>query len=134
MDFMKLIGVGALIFDNKGRILLQYRLQTDFYPNCWFLPCGRTEDRENPLDAIVREVKEETSLDVEVIREVYNKINERGIPEIAYECRVLNGTARNMEPKNFRELRYFNLDNLPENIGIMSLEIIRKYRGLCCNN
>ena len=122
------MGVGALIFDSAGKILLQYRLQTDFYPNCWFIPCGRTERGEIPTDTIVREVREETSLDVEVVREVYNRKNEKGIPEIAYECRILSGTPKNMEPYNFRELRYFSLDSLPKDMGKRTLEIVEQYK------
>lgn len=128
--FQKL-GVGALIFDKKGRILLQYRTKfCEFYPDCWFLPCGKAEDNEGPIEAIIREVKEETSLEIEVVREVYNKLNEKGIQKIAYECKILKGSAKNMEPHKFKDIRYFPLDNLPSNTGKITLEIIEKYKKI----
>ena len=123
------MGVGALIFNEEQKILLMYRTeQCDFYKNCWFLPCGRTEDGEEPTKAIVREVKEETSLEIQVMQEIYNKVNEKGIPEIAYLCEVINGVAKNMEPEKCKALDYFSLNNLPDNTGKRTLEIIEVYK------
>lgn len=122
------MGVGALIFDGERRVLLQFRMEADFYSNCWFLPCGKAEEGEGPEDAIIREVKEETSLDVEVVEELYNKSNERGISEIAYLCRIVHGVPMNLEPRNFREIKYFKLDDLPQDVGEKTLEIINIYK------
>ena len=55
---MLLPGVRALIFNPQGKILLQRR--TDM--PCWCLPSGSVELDETALDAIKREVAEETSL------------------------------------------------------------------------
>ena len=54
------LGVDAAIFDDKGRILLLRRSDDDQ----WSLPCGWVEVGESPVEAIIREVKEETGLDV----------------------------------------------------------------------
>ena len=120
------IGVGAVIFDKYGRVLLGYRKsKLGFYESCWFIPCGSDYDEE-PKDAIVRELKEEANLEIKVIKEVYNKPNERGIPEIAYSCRIVKGKLRNNEPDKCGGLEYFELDNLPKNTGRRTLEILRK--------
>ncbi|MDP8237540.1 MAG: NUDIX hydrolase N-terminal domain-containing protein [Candidatus Hatepunaea meridiana] len=55
------VGVNAAIFDDKQRILLQKRTDN----GKWGLPSGWVEVGEKLLEAIVREVKEETGLDVE---------------------------------------------------------------------
>ena len=122
--------VGALIFDDQKRILLQYRKQTKYHDNCWFMPCGKTEDDEEPEEAIIREVKEETSLDVEIVKEISRKNNENDVLEIAYECKIINGTPKNLEPDNFEELKYFSLNNLPKDTAKIIINILNEYKKL----
>ena len=55
------VGVDAAIFDQKQRLLLHKRSDD----GKWSLPCGWVEVGESVVEAIVREVKEETGLDVE---------------------------------------------------------------------
>lgn len=56
---------GAVI--NDGKILiLQRASDDDFYPNLWELPSGKKEPLEKVEDAAMREVKEETGLNVKV--------------------------------------------------------------------
>lgn len=55
----------AIIKNEKGEILLLKRTSSDtFYPGVWCLPGGKIEDNEDPRDAVIREVKEETSLSI----------------------------------------------------------------------
>jgi ADP-ribose pyrophosphatase YjhB (NUDIX family) len=53
-------GVRALIIDGRDRVLLQQRSDT----GCWGLPGGAVELGETVLDALSREVLEETGLRV----------------------------------------------------------------------
>lgn len=55
--------VGAVV-EKEGKILLQLRNHAPFYDH-WCIPGGHIEFGEAVEDAIVREVKEETGLDVE---------------------------------------------------------------------
>ena len=61
--------VGAVVFDAEGRLLLVQRANPPAQGR-WSLPGGRVEPGEQAQDAVRREVREETGLDVEVIREV----------------------------------------------------------------
>ena len=54
--------VTAVIRDGEGRILLQLHAETDE----WGLPGGAVEPEEDPADALVREVREETGLEIVV--------------------------------------------------------------------
>jgi 8-oxo-dGTP diphosphatase len=60
--------VGAVCI-NDGTLLLIQRGQPPAQ-GMWSLPGGRVEPGESAVDAVVREVREETGLDVRVIREV----------------------------------------------------------------
>ena len=57
--------VAAIIFDKEGRILVSQRsLNSNLYPGKWQVPGGKVEKGENCLDALKREVKEETDLEI----------------------------------------------------------------------
>jgi ADP-ribose pyrophosphatase YjhB (NUDIX family) len=55
--------VGAVVHDAAGRLLLIQRGH-DPHRGLWSLPGGRIEAGESPEQAVVREVREETGLDV----------------------------------------------------------------------
>ena len=56
------VGTDAAIFNEQGEILLMERADG----SGWCLPCGWVEANERPVDAIIREVREETGLEVAV--------------------------------------------------------------------
>jgi 8-oxo-dGTP pyrophosphatase MutT (NUDIX family) len=56
--------VSAVIFDRRGRLLLQQRSDG----GQWGLPGGSVEIGESVHDAVIREVREETGLQVTVLR------------------------------------------------------------------
>jgi ADP-ribose pyrophosphatase YjhB (NUDIX family) len=55
--------VGAVVHDAAGRLLL-IRRGHEPHRGLWSLPGGRIEAGESPEEAVVREVREETGLDV----------------------------------------------------------------------
>jgi len=105
-----LVGVGAVIFDNHGRALLIQR-GTEPHKGRWSIPGGLVELGEPILDALRRELKEETGLLVEpkAVIEVVDRIyTEEDVAEsdgkdkriryhyvvIDYWCRVLGGDPK----------------------------------------
>ena len=56
------IGANAAIFNQSGEILLMERADG----SGWCLPCGWVEPNEKPVEAAIREVREETGLEIEV--------------------------------------------------------------------
>jgi ADP-ribose pyrophosphatase YjhB (NUDIX family) len=84
----------AVIYDADGRVLLCHRRDMDV----WNLPGGGLESRELPDEAVMREVKEETSLEVSVERLVgiYGK-QDRDELVFVFECRILRGTPTSSE-------------------------------------
>ncbi|HSS02398.1 MAG TPA: NUDIX hydrolase [Kofleriaceae bacterium] len=59
------VGVGAIIFDDAGRVLLVQRGKPPGV-GLWSVPGGKLEPRETLAQAVAREVREETGLVVEV--------------------------------------------------------------------
>jgi len=57
------VGADAAIFNQAGEILLMERADG----SGWCLPCGWVEPNEKPVEAAVREVREETGLEIEVL-------------------------------------------------------------------
>ena len=57
--------VGGLIFDDAGQVLM---IRTQKWSNLWGIPGGKIKFGESSVDALGRELKEETNLDVTDIR------------------------------------------------------------------
>ena len=60
-----IVGVGAIVFDDAGRVLLVERGKPPGQ-GLWSVPGGKLEPRETLAQAVAREVREETGLVVEV--------------------------------------------------------------------
>lgn len=94
-----MVGVGALIFDGD-RILMAQRGKQPLV-GWWSLPGGALETGELLADAVRREVREETGLEVEPLRvfEIFERImrDSAGVAEyhyvlIDYLCSVTGGS------------------------------------------
>jgi 8-oxo-dGTP diphosphatase len=95
------LGVGALIF-NRNRILLVERGKEPL-KGYWSLPGGVLETGETLEQGVIREVREETGLEVKPlwVLEIFERImrDPHGAPEyhyvlIDYVCRVTGGSLR----------------------------------------
>src|SRR6202162_2545983 len=104
------IGVFALIFNYEKQILLGHRRDIDW----WNLPGGGMESGETVDEAVCREVREETGLEVKVERlvGVYSKPQKQEVV-LTFLCQVIDGTLQSTEET--RESRYFSPETLPGN-------------------
>jgi len=92
MTMHSAVAVKGFIINNK-KILLIKRAKNDIHaPAVWEVPGGRIETGENPIDGLVREVKEETGLNINVKRPfaVENFVSDDGfaITMIHFICEV----------------------------------------------
>jgi 8-oxo-dGTP diphosphatase len=89
--------VGAVIFDDAGRLLLVRRAHEPGRGR-WSVPGGRVEAGETDAQAVIREVAEETGLVVEIVQllgQVQRHAPDGGIFDIYdYGCRPAGGTLR----------------------------------------
>ena len=89
--YRKTIGAQALIEDGEGRVLLA---QVRYPPRLWNLPGGRVGRDEPPDRAIVREVREETGLEVRVERLLTVDARRRRAITFCFACTVTGGELR----------------------------------------
>lgn len=115
-------GAAAIIVNDKGQILLQSRADRDK----WGLPGGCQELGERFQDTIIREIKEETNLDVkeedlELIDIVSGSTRRNDYPNgdvvinntTLYCIKKYSGELKwDSESKN---MKFFDIENLPEN-------------------
>jgi 8-oxo-dGTP pyrophosphatase MutT (NUDIX family) len=98
-DFLLATAATGLVFDDAGRVLLARHSNAGL----WVAPGGAIDPDESPVDAVVREVFEETGLHVEPVnlmgvfggpsfRVRYANGDETGYVMVVFECRVLGGT------------------------------------------
>jgi 8-oxo-dGTP diphosphatase len=104
------IGAFGIIFDERGRVLLCHRRDFD----AWNLPGGGVESRELPTEAVVREVREETGLEVAIERlvGVYGKADKDELV-FSFTCRPIGGELTITEEAS--ECRYFEVERIPAN-------------------
>ena len=132
-------GVGIVIIkDNK--VLLGHRCSKKdtggiYEPDTWTLPGGKQEVDETILETAVRETKEETNLDISDL-EVFGADDDISIDRHFVTLYVLarkySGELKAMEPEKENEWKWFDLDNLPENMYSPSektLKVLKKRRG-----
>jgi len=115
--------VGAIIRDEAGRILLIRRGDG----RGWSLPGGIMEPGESVVDSLVREVWEETGLQVEPVRLVgvysdpeylhitYPNGDQVHVVSSTFECRVLGGVL-GPDGEESLEVVYFLPEALPETL------------------
>jgi ADP-ribose pyrophosphatase YjhB (NUDIX family) len=114
---MLTLGVFAAIFDKEGRILC---VRMNYAMHAWTTPGGRVELGESPLDALKREVLEESGLEVvpEELVGVYSKPHKNDIV-LFFRVRVV---AQNPWQPNdeIAQMGYFGRDDLPEPMGLVA--------------
>ncbi len=65
-------GVRVFILDSRNRLLLVRHTVEEEGKEFWLLPGGGVEENEYSYDAALREVKEETNIDINIINLLFN--------------------------------------------------------------
>lgn len=136
MDKIIKVGVGVMIKDGN-KILLGHRSATRkdtggiYEPDTWTLPGGKQEYTETVTETAIREIKEETNLDIKN-PEVYSVSDDfqsdRHFVTIEMITNEYSGELKIMEPEKEDDWQWFDLDNLPDNIYSPSKVFIEKYK------
>jgi 8-oxo-dGTP diphosphatase len=101
------VGVHGVIA-NRGRLLVLKRSQrANYCPGTWDLPGGHLSLGESAEEGLLREIKEETSLDVAVDRllGLHNMIDEPYMQAL-YACRLTVYRSLKLQPEEHLEARW----------------------------
>jgi len=109
MDKFQKIGVTAFIKNGEKVLIVKRPENASFLPGYFELPGGHVEFGETPEEALIREVKEEVSLDIEPQKpySTFSYISSNGNKhtiDIQYIVNVIND---NQEPKLSEEHESF---------------------------
>jgi 8-oxo-dGTP diphosphatase len=112
------LGVAAVIWNDQGCVLLIRRAKEP-RKGQWSLPGGKLEFGETLTEGLLREVREETGLEVEILGlvDVAETIRDAAVGAaddhfvlIDYGARVISGTA--VAASDAADARWFSLDEI----------------------
>ncbi|MGI0134400.1 MAG: NUDIX hydrolase [Candidatus Micrarchaeaceae archaeon] len=121
-------GAAALIEDGTGKVLIAKR---GTYPEgIWVLPGGGIDFGERAEDTVVREIKEETGLEIKPVGLI--KVYEMILPKLNvhriiffYRAKLVGGTAR--PSSDITEIRWLlpNEIALLDNLGDTVIDVLK---------
>ena len=108
--------VDAVVEDGKGNLVLIKRKYPPFQ-NFYALPGGFIEENEKPEDAVIREVEEETNLNVKIIEKIgfYNEEGRdpRGnVHSTAYKCMIIGDVSLMKSGLESEEVKLISIEKL----------------------
>lgn len=123
------VGVGAAIFDKKGRVFITKRGRAAKNERgLWEIPGGGVEFGETFEEAIKREIREEHGIEIKILDLL--GICDHIIPEEnqhwvspTYICKIIKGTPRILEPQKCEQIGWFTLAKAEK----LPLSIVTKY-------
>src|SRR5580658_6035398 len=126
----------AVIFDAKGEsVLIGQRTDKQPLGGYWEFPGGKCDPGETPEDCLIREVREETGIEVEILKP-WPPINytyaHAAVRIFPFICRHKAGNPR---PISTSEIRWIRTDELseyrfpPANNGLLQ-EVLRGFQHL----
>ncbi len=122
----------AIIPQNQNEILL-IRRSTPPFIGYWALPGGRSEPNETVEQTITREAKEETGLNVSIIRKI-GEYHEQGIQDgkeydyypACFLVKIESGKIQKQE-NEISEIEFFNINELPKVLAFEHAQMIKDF-------
>lgn len=126
------VAAHALVVNEDGCILIIKRSsKNDYMPLKWDIPGGTVEVGETVEEALLREMLEETHLNVIPIRPIYAYSNLSQIPhrqtvQIVYLCKYIGGDIV-LNPEEHDEYQWINCSDLKNFECIAFLDAFSKF-------
>jgi len=103
-------GAAAVIFDERGRVLL---VKENYDRRRYSLPGGAVESGETPLDAVVRETREETGVEAGNNHLIGIYRLENGFAVHVFRCEILSGTPECPATDELSGVGWFPPESVP---------------------
>ena len=105
--------------NNKEEILLSLRENTGYRDGYYDLPGGHVDENEDLFAAMIREAKEEIGIyifreDMKVVH-IHHHFS-KNMLKFVFSVNKYDGILINNELEKCKELKWFEVENLPENI------------------
>lgn len=108
--------VCGVIQNPEGGFLACLRPPGKHLGGLWEFPGGKVEDGETPVTALMRELREELAVDVEVglpLAPVVWRYDEKTIRLLPFRCRIIGGTLRAVEHERLLWCLPADFDTIP---------------------
>lgn len=115
------VSVQIILLNQKNEVLLSKRKSTGFCDGMYGLIGGHVEQGEQVINAIIRETKEEIGVKIKKEHINFKCIMNRKVDntleyiDFVFVVNNWNGAIANMEPEKCYELRWFDINNMPQN-------------------
>ena len=115
----RIVPVSHLILMKEGKILLSRRFNTGWMDGNYSVPAGHLDGNETFLQAMIREAKEETGIDIsekdlQVVHVMHRKTDHERV-DFFVQARKWEGSPRNMEPDKCDDIGWFYMNDMPTN-------------------
>jgi 8-oxo-dGTP diphosphatase len=125
------VGVGVLLVDVQGRVLLTLRKRSP-EAGSWNIVGGKVDFLENLEQCAIREAREEAGVEVELLRLLC--LTDHVLPDEgqhwvapAFLGRIVKGEVRNCEPDKTHEVKWFAIADVPHNLTMTARNAIAAY-------
>ncbi len=111
------ITVALILINENNEVLLQKRCNTGYMDGMYAIVSGHLEPNESLVNGVIREAKEEIGVELDKVDFVclIRRGNDSYI-NTYFKYINYNGNITNMEPLKCSELKWFDINNLPDNI------------------
>ena len=114
------VAAHALVVDNEKKVLVMKRSScNDYMPLFWDIPGGTVEVGETVEKALIRELKEETNIDIEPLYPIFAYSNLSQLPkrqtvQLVYTCKFKGGNIvlNPNEHEDYKWMNYSDIRNL----------------------
>lgn len=121
MERFKLVTAVHLILIEDEKILLQRRYNTGYEDGNYSIVAGHIDGNESILKAMQREALEEAGIkilqeDLKIVHVMHRKTLDRESIDYFLTCKKYDGEITIMEKDKCDELKFYNLNDLPNNV------------------
>lgn len=114
----------------NNAVLLLYRSHTKHHTNVWEMPGGNLDHNETIIDAVRRELHEELGIEVDtsaltLVHVLHTHGTDTHKIGFYFVADTWHGQPYNKEPHKHREIAWFTLDALPEDISASARQVLR---------